>query len=182
MKTELPKEFPVQADQLAQAPLARSTIDRPTNLVRRRKGFSVSKLGVDCSRLDAAGWHCHWFNDEDNRVENALDNGYIPVYLHEVDAAPSSYGAPTTDGGTRVSRRVGIKEDGTPLTAHLMKTSKEFHQENQSMYQERCDRIDQQIRAGTVKQSTGEPGGSITDPESGTRFYSQVAYSTPRSR
>jgi hypothetical protein len=161
-------------------PQIRNVIERPGGLVRKRKGFTSSKLAVNVDRLREAGWYCHWINDTPGRVQEALDIGYVFVTLHEVEATPT-YGAPTADAGTRVCRRVGTNENGTELLAYLMKTSIEFHEENMAQTQIPCDRVDAQIRSGVIRQSDGGEGAGQVDPESGTAFYRSVNYGN-RSR
>jgi len=158
-------------------PLVRTTIERPTGLVRKRMTFNSSKLGVDVSRLQEAGWHCHWANDDKNRISDMLDIGYLFVELHEVGPGGVSMGSPSADSSNRVSRRVGTNEDGSAMLAYLMKTSNEYHAENNAFNQLPCDRIDAQIKSGAVRQADGSGEASATagvDPESQSHFYRHV--------
>lgn len=158
---KLPQESAVQASELAESAgeipsreqvqaVVRSTTDRPEGRPRRRPAFGSSKLGVDCSKLHQAGYYCHWINDYPGRVQDALNSGYEFVSLSEVQSAPS-IGAPTADLGDRVSRRVGVMENGQELVAFLMKIPLDWKHENDAYYQERADAIDRAIRTGTVE-------------------------------
>jgi hypothetical protein len=160
--TKLSQETPVQAEAVAQTPLARQVSDRPEGRPRRRVAFGSSKLGVDCSKLHSEGWYCHWVNDYPGRIHEAQAVGYEFVKLSEIESGPT-LGAPSADNQNRVSRRVGVTEDGRELLAYLMKIRQEYKNENDAFYQEKADKIDQQIRNGTVSQN-----GS-NDPNS--RFY-----------
>lgn len=140
---EIPSREQIQA-------VVRTTTDRKEGRPRRRPAFGSSKLGVDCSQLQQAGYYCHWINNYTGRVQDALNSGYEFVSLSEVQSAPS-IGAPTADLGDRVSRRVGVTEDGKELLAFLMKIPMEWKHENDAYYQERADSIDRAIRTGAVE-------------------------------
>lgn len=172
--TKLSSESAVQVEKVAEevAQTPRTLTDRHDPRPRRRMTFGSSKLGVDCSKLHAQGFYCHWINDYPGRISDAHEVGYQFVHLSEIESSPT-IGAPTADGGTKVSRRVGVKEDGTELLAYLMKIPQEWKRENDAVYSERADAIDHQIRSGKVL--------GTTDPSSA--FYSTgTKMETPRSR
>lgn len=164
MPKELINETPVQAgmergeipsrETVQQTVSPRSTVERATTNPRSRPKFGSSKLGVDCSKLIEAGFYCHWINDYPGRVQDALGSGYQFVKLSEIESSPT-IGAPSADGEERVSRRVGVGEEGKPLLAYLMKIPSEWKKENDSFYQERCDAVDRQIRAGQAGVEKG---------------------------
>lgn len=179
--TKLPQEAAVQVEKVvgsvteqAQAATPRTLSDRPTQRPRKRMTFGSSKLGVDCSKLHEAGFYCHWLNDYPGRISEAQEVGYQFVLLSEIESSPT-LGAPTADGGQRVSRRVGVKEDGTELLAYLMKIPLEWKHENDAEYTKRADAIDAQIRSGKVTQVAG------TDPAS-SYYNGGIKMETPRSR
>lgn len=167
-KSPLPSRKEVQA-ALGVAPQVRTTAERPEGVPRRRRYFGSSKLGVDCSALQEAGFHCHWINDVTGRIQEAQDCGYEFVSLSEIKAGPT-LGAPSADEKDRVSRRVGVAEDGSELRAYLMKIRQDWYEENQAYYQERCDAVDRAIAAGTV-----EHVDHAYHPKDGIRY-------VPRSR
>jgi len=157
---KLPQENAVQDEELGEsagaipsrteASQVRATTDRRESLARRRPAFGSSKLGVDCSKLQQAGYYCHWINDYPGRLQDALNSGYEFVKQSEVESAPS-IGAPSAAAGDQVSRRVGVTEAGQELLAYLMKIPLEWKHENDAYYQERADAIDRAIRSGTVE-------------------------------
>lgn len=165
---KLPSESTVQGEDVGGIPsreavsealTPRSTIDRPAP-ARRRPRFGGSKLGVDCSKLHDAGFYCHWINDYPGRVNEALDSGYTHVSLSEVESGPV-IGAPSATGEAKVSRRVGVTEDGRELLAYLMKIPLDWKQDNDAYYQERADKVDRAIKAGKIEQveNAYHPGG-----------------------
>lgn len=140
---------------------------------KHQTSFLNSKLGVDVSKLEAAGYHCHWVNDTENRVQARLADGYQFVTREEVSLAPK-IGA--TDLSDKVSVISGTKDDGSPLTIFLMKIPKRWWMENQAETQKRPDQIDRQIRSGKVQKWEG-------DDSSADSFYVKEAdYGRKRPR
>ena len=100
------------------------------------------------------GYHLHWINDWHpsvaDRLQRALKAGYRYVTQEEVDSA-RLLGAGTTDlGGDRVSRTVGTRTDGSPITAYLMKIPLEWWMEHQQPVWDRADQVDNSIRRGAI--------------------------------
>jgi hypothetical protein len=145
---QLPSRGQVQSDLAPE----KTEADNVTNgnldsLPRRRMIGGGSKLGIDCRKLIAAGWHPYWRNDMDGRVQEALANGYefvSPDEVEEVNLRISA--APMSEA--RVSRIVGYTDKGEPIHAYLMKIKEAWHQENMAFYQKRNDAIDRAIRGG----------------------------------
>lgn len=122
------------------------------------------------------GYHLHWINDwhpqMTDRLQQALNAGYTFVGSSEVEQSPL-IGASTTDlGGSRISRTVGTRPDGNPITAYLMKIPTEYWLEHQRMVWDRADKVDKAIRrgAGGAKVEGGyDPRGEHTSLSSGLR-------------
>lgn len=149
-RDSLPTRTAVAAD-LAPSPASQEVVTEGNNpgMPRRRMIGGGSKLGVDCSKLIAAGWHPYWRNDMDGRVQEALANGYVFVSPDEVEEVSLRITAePMT--GDKVSRIVGYTDKGDPIHAFLMKIKEEWHKENMAFYQKRNDAIDRAIRSGNV--------------------------------
>jgi hypothetical protein len=127
-----------------------------------------SKLGVDCSKLIAAGFHPYWRNDMDGRVQEALANGYEFVHPDEVEEVNLRITAQPMSGD-KVSRIVGYTDKGDPIHAFLLKIKKEWFEENQAFYQKRNDAIDRAIKSGNV--SSVESGYS---PKEGISYQNQT--------
>lgn len=105
------------------------------------------KLDVHTTRLEEAGWHVHWFNDTNGRVERAMQAGYAHVSREEVALNPGL--TPTNnDPGNNVRVAVGSDGNGEPLYAYLMKLPKELWDEDQARAQEQVDLIDAAIQGG----------------------------------
>jgi hypothetical protein len=146
-------------DSVNSVPVADTGVDLP----RRRMIGGGSKLGVDCSKLIAAGYHPYWRNDMDGRVQEALANGYQFVHPDEVEEVSLRVSAEEMSGD-KVSRIVGYSDRGDPIRAFLMKIRREWHEENMAFYQKRNDAIDRAIRAGntTSVESSYSPKEGIT--------------------
>lgn len=108
------------------------------------------------------GYHLHWINDWHpqmaNRLQQAEAAGYRYVKPEEVDYA-TPLGNPTTDlGGHRVSRTVGTRPDGSPITAYLMKIPQEWWIEHQKPVWERANQVDAAIKRGPKGATPIEEG------------------------
>lgn len=140
---------------------------------KSQRAFISSKMGVDISKLEAAGYHCHWVNDDDNRVQARLAEGYQFVTRDEVSLAPRIGASDLSD---KVSIISGTRNDGTPLPIFLMKIPKRWFLENQAEGQKRPDQIDRQIRSGKITRVD-------EDNSSDSAFYAKEAdYGRKRSR
>jgi len=147
---QMPRRDQVVADLSLQKSAQEDVTERNnSSLPRRRMIGGGSKLGVDCSRLIASGYHPYWRNDMDGRVQEALANGYEFVHPDEIEEVNLRISAePMT--GDKVSRIVGYTDKGDPIYAFLMKIKKEWFEENQAFYQKRNDTIDRAIKTGNV--------------------------------
>lgn len=159
----IPSRAAVQAD-LAPT-VVRELSDRDSDsLPRRRMIGGGSKLGVDCGKLIAAGYHPYWRNDQDGRVQEALANGYEFVHPSEIEEVTHHIAA-TEMSEDKVSRVVGYTDKGEPIRAYLMKIKQEWFEENQAFYQKRAAAIDNAIRHGTTT-----PVESAYQPKEGTHY------------
>jgi len=163
---EIPKR-----SEVSPAEQVRSLTDRDEAVPRRRPAFGRSKLGVNCDKLHAQGFYCHWINNYPGRVNDAIESGYEFVTLDEVESAPI-IGNATADAGNKVSRRVGVTEAGEELLGYLMKIKLAWKEENDAYYQQRVEAIEQRIRSGQVTQ--------VADRDPVQRFYGGAAYTRSR--
>jgi len=90
------------------------------------------------------GFHYHWFNDVQDRIQRAKDAGYEHVHKKDV----GSIGAPDVgnkpDGlGSVVSKRVNES-----LSCYLMKIKQEFFDADQKLKQLESDEVDKAIFKG----------------------------------
>ena len=120
------------------------------------------------------GYHLHMINDchpqMADRVHQALRAGYKFVTQQEVDTAPQ-VGAKSTDLGNRVSRVVGTRPTGEPITAYLMKIPLEWWHEHQKAVWEHADKVDAAIRRGAV---SGKLDGSYVPKGASIKLTSKL--------
>lgn len=117
---------------------------------RKRVPFSANRkrLQVD---TEFKGFHIRWFNDQDDRIQRALDAGYLFVDRKEVgQVGDKDVSNGNTDMNSKVSRVVGRTKDNQPIRAYLMKISDAFYQEDQDVKEARNRLVDDAIRAGNA--------------------------------
>lgn len=81
-----------------------------------------------------SGYHRHWFNDMDGRIEEARAAGYELV----------------KEGSEPVRRVVGTGKDRGALFAYLMEIPKEWWEEDMKRNQEQVDLTEHAIRRGEM--------------------------------
>ena len=137
--------------EIGQEGQVRTTTDRGTRRTRNVFNGTVGKLTINpeiIKQLDEAGWHLHIFNDTPGRIEEALSAGYEFVTQEEIGSAVTSVVSRNTALDGKVKYLVGASEEGNGMYAYLMKTRKEYYEEDQEQLQKRNDYIDNQIRSG----------------------------------
>lgn len=126
----------------------------------RRSRIPMSARQQRLTTPDLPGWHLHWFNDEEGRVERAVAAGYQFVERGEVLLSPSNFSdgglGSGTDMGSRVSQIVGAARGGGPLRAYLMKIHEALFAEDQESLQRQVDDIDNSIRYGHLGETAGD--------------------------
>jgi hypothetical protein len=102
------------------------------NNMRKRKGrvpFGVARQQLKVE--DNPGKMSRWINDDGDRIQRALAGDYT---FRTDDGV--QVGDPGTSGnenlGSRISKVVGMKKDGTPLHAFLMEIDKELYESDPS--------------------------------------------------
>ncbi len=126
---------------------------------RRRTSMSVPQMKMHVPSIP--GYHCHWFNDDQGRIERALRSGYQfveneEVALHDFSLAGDSTKTGNQDLGTRVSMVVGTKEGGVAQRAYLLKIREELWRVDQMLQQEKNDQISQALKAGKLGAEGGD--------------------------
>lgn len=119
-------------------------------------------LGGHRQKLQAkqhAGFHRRWFNDVDTRLLDAKGAGYD--YVRDEKAK----GEDGTD--SRLSRVVGVKEDGSPMRAFLMEIRQDWYDEDQAAKQKLIDETDSAIRRGNVRGANPKDRSSYYVPSEG---------------
>jgi len=112
-----------------------------------------------------------WVNDKSGRLQAAQEGGYdfIDDPLAKIGEGPENQ---RDNLGTKVSRIVGTKEDGSPLRAYLMAINKSLYDADQREKNKRLDEIDAAIQRGNVEGEVGQDGRYI--PSSGISIRSEL--------
>jgi hypothetical protein len=145
---------------------ARSETRQPEGRRRRLEsiGKSASKLAVP----DIEGYTLRWVNDKDNRLTELYQQDWNYVEKDEIQKVGESSEDRNSDLGNRVTQVVGVKEDGSPLRAFLMKKRVDWHEQDRAIKQKQVDEIDQTIKNGGIgREQEGSdhqymPNGQIT--------------------
>lgn len=140
----------------AKPQMTRTEHERPQRAERIPFGQATLKMQA----TSIPGMHLHWINDwhpsMPNRLDQALAAGYQFVSQEEVDTRQNlGGGMSATLSDSQISKVVGTRPDGEPITAYLMKIPEEWHREHQKPVWDRADKIDHSIRKGTV-EANGE--------------------------
>lgn len=124
---------------------------------QRRRRASVGGHALRLNAPQKEGWTRRWMNDDGNRIAVAGELGYSNV---------SDTGIKSSGPGSVVSRLVGTKANGEPLSAFLMETPDELYAEGLSEKEAHNRQIDDAIKAG--RDSTGQ-----MSPEAPEETYGQ---------
>lgn len=88
-----------------------------------------------------------WFNDEGDRINEAIESGREYVFKEDVVLGDS---VEKPGLGSCVSKAVGKHPDGSPKMAYLLRIRKEWYDEDQIKKQQAADLVDQSIRTGSL--------------------------------
>lgn len=132
----------------------------------KRIPFGSAQFKLDATEIP--GYHLHWINDWHpqyaDRITQAIQAGYKFVSQQESETA-RLLGAPTADvSGQRVSRTVGTRPSGEPITAYLMKIPTEWWIEHQKPVWDRADAVDNAIRRGASSAKVENGYNPAADP------------------
>lgn len=111
-------------------------------------------LGVPRQKLNAPqrpGYVRRWVNDDPGRLDAAQEGGY-----EYVTGESRSEGGATDGMGAKISRVVGTRDGGAPITAYLMEIKKEWYDEDQEAKQGKIDDSEAALRRG--QDQHGKPG------------------------
>ena len=138
---------------------------------RRRIPMGAHRYKLQLSDEDTAEFKRRkmvprWVNDQDGRIQRALDGGYNfvkPEYARSVGSSALHEG--NTDEGAKVSKIVSRGTDHV-IRAYLMEISEKYYKEDQAEKQKIVDRFDDAIAAGRAGGAEVEnayiPGGNKT--------------------
>lgn len=118
------------------------------DFVRIPFGSAIMQLNA----TEIPGYHLHWLNDWHpsmaDRIRQSQKAGYKFVTQQEVESS-QLLGASTSDlSGDRVSRVVGTRPSGEPITAYLMKIPTAWWMEHQQAGLDHANKVDAAIRRG----------------------------------
>lgn len=139
--TRAPRQPVAETPAVAAAAAQPATAEAPT----RRRRASVGGHALKLTAPSKPGFTRRWFNGDGNRIADAGELGYSHV---------SDTAIKTSGPGSVVSRLVGTKANGEPLSAFLMETPDELYAEGIAEKEAHNRLIDDAIRAG--RDSTGQ--------------------------
>lgn len=137
-----------QAKAARQAAIAKRDNDRTKSPREREDDLGGPRLKLSVIG-DIPGYTMYWENDEDGRIEQLLFEGFDFVEPGEVNRAADLVA--DMDLGSRISRYVGRREDGSPLRAYLLKLPTDMWNKRKLREQSQTDEWDDQIRNGRMK-------------------------------
>lgn len=131
------------SDVRAPAQTASAASDLPSEATPRR-GTDRIPFGKQRQRLaypTRDGFVGYWFNDDNDRIDRALQAGW--AFVLDRQKKP-------------VSRPVGKKEGGGPLKAFRMELPEALYAEDYANEQKRIDEIEEPIKSGNLGAKDGD--------------------------
>lgn len=152
------------------AAAARRDSDRPAAPRKRRSSLGGAALKLEVfGTID--GYHLYWENDDTNRIEILLNEGFDYVKPSEVGMERAAHRI-VADGDItdRVSKFVGTTEEGKPMRAYLMKCPNELWEEIQDSIHDLTTERDRDIlEAHNRSDDRYQPKGYQSKIQSGRR-------------
>lgn len=140
-------------DTVATPPtVVRSEVDRQKAARERNRNFGGANLKLEVIG-EIPGHHLYWANDEAGEIESLLDQGYELVLQSELGESRRKIVA-DAEVASHVTRHVGVKSDGSPLRAMLMKCSNEIWDEKEDYNRQSANHWDDAIRSGQVEKDS----------------------------
>lgn len=133
------------------------TLTTPRKREERRTRIPMGIPSLKLALPELTGYVCRWINDQDDRLERAVNGGYEYVTRTECPQYGQAEVTPgNSDLGERVSRVVGTDRNSRPMRAFLMKIKQEWYNEDQAAKTRELDRIDQAVAKGQVNAQPGD--------------------------
>lgn len=130
----------------------------PMVLTKRRRRSSVGGHAMKLSAPERPGFVRRWFNDNGNRIADAVAEFDGLGYDYVTDT-----GAQSSDPSSRISRLVGTKPNGEPLRSYLLETPDELYAEGVAEREQIHGQVDQAIVKGS--DFTGEMDERFSHPD-----------------
>ena len=121
----------------------------PAPVRRKRESHGMARYRLSVPQ-GIEGYYIRWCNDDGREIEWRLQSDYAFVEPNEVGLSDVTE--------SKVKRLVGVKENGDPLFAFLMKIRSEWRAEDEREESEMQARIEQQIKGGTISN----PGEDVS--------------------
>ena len=102
----------------------------------------------DTKRFEEKGRTVRWFNDQDGRIEAAVQGGWVFVEPEDVPSlGAAGLHQENTDLNGKVSKVVSrSSKSNTPIRAYLMSIDKEWYDEDQKAKEEINAQVDRALR------------------------------------
>ena len=113
--------------------------EAPKRKKRESHGLARFKLSIP---HEIPGWYVRWVNDDGRELDWRLQSDYEFVEPQEVGLA--------SETDSRVRRLVGVRENGDPLYAYLMKIRQDWRDEDVAEESQAQVRFEKQIKGGTI--------------------------------
>jgi len=130
--------------------IKRSSEDRPARIPINGARDIMTVRGME------PGYHYCWVNED--RVDRYLDAAYEFV-THDVSVGDRKINAASQIGG-KVSKKVGVNEDGSPMTGYLMRIDEQLYLEDVKAHDEDVNEREQalQVNIGRAPNESGQYG------------------------
>lgn len=145
---------------------ARETREEEAPARRKRIPLGVPRLKLNAPTRP--GYVRRWVNDDAGRLDAAQQGGYEYVLG---EARPD--GVATEGMGAKISRVVGTREGGAPITAYLMEIRKEWYDEDQKAKQAGVNATEEALKRGSDEHGTPGTDGRYV-PKSGISIDSKL--------
>lgn len=129
---------------------------KPVRKASRKERIPLGSPRQKLSAPTVAGKVRRWVNDSGGRLPMAEQGGYDFVQDNGEKIGDTNIGSGNQDMGSRISRIVGTKEDGSPLRAYLMEIDEDLYREDQADKAARIKEVDDQIRLGNVERKADD--------------------------
>lgn len=132
------------------------TIAKPISKPGRKERIPLGAPRQKLTAPTAKGKVRRWVNDDGGRVPMAEQGGYDFVTDNGLKIGDTGINSGNQDLGSRISRIVGTKGDGTPLRAFLMEIDEDTYKEDQTAKAQRVKETDDQIRHGNIERKSDD--------------------------
>lgn len=129
----------------------------------KRRNKVLGRARFKLSLPDIPGYVCRVVNDDGNRINEFLEDGWEFVLSKDAKKDATTIGEDgvtpnNKDLGTKVSTVVGTKDNGQPLYGYAMKLRKDWKEQNDEDKYAAIDETEGQIKRGkniNVENSSG---------------------------